>query len=246
MSTFSFDVKNVACVNEAKAGVPILTGIGYLDHMIDQLNSHAQVGVGLEVSATGTTNTEKEKEETGGNIVAAGTNADEHADQNRFASGNQVELCTAVGNALGLALQKVLISTKDRSPTNSRFCCPLDEALVECLISSKSGTAENDGIGNIMNGNNNDNLVKFSLAPYGIYPRNVGRTKIGKLETFAIESFWRALASSADIIISLEKLRGDNAHHIGRFSILQYYVLCCIQTSSFVLCCVLSIAYCLL
>ena len=220
----SFDVKNVACNNEAKAGVPILTGIGYLDHMIDQLNSHAQVGVGLEVSDTTGTTSEKENGQPGGDNVAAD---DEHADRNRFASGNQVELCTAVGNALGLALRKVLISTKDTSPTNSRFCCPLDEALVECLISSDD--AENGGI------TNNNNLVKYSLAPYGIYPRNVGRTKIGKLETFAIESFWRALATSVGIIISLEKIRGDNAHHIGMYSIVQYIVsgqrlLCCIDS----------------
>ena len=36
----------------------------------------------------------------------------------------------------------------------------------------------------------------------------------------AIESFWKALATSAGISVSLEKIRGDNAHHIGRsFSI---------------------------
>ena len=45
--TATFHVQNAVCVNEAKVAVPILTGIGYLDHMIDQWNSHAQVGVGL-------------------------------------------------------------------------------------------------------------------------------------------------------------------------------------------------------
>lgn len=185
----SFAVKNIACVNEAKAGVPILTGVGYLDHMIDQWNSHAQVGVGLEVVDTSDAVTKKQKLETD----------DEHADRNQFASSNQVELCKAVGEALGAELKKVIAATKDTSPTSSRFCCPLDEALVECLISSA-----NDG----------DCLAKFQLAPYGIYPRNVGRTQIGKLQTVAIESFWRALATSAGISISLEKIRGDNAHHI--------------------------------
>ena len=187
----SFSVKNIACVNEAKAGVPILTGVGYLDHMIDQWNSHAQVGVGLEVVDTSDAVTKKQKLETD----------DEHADRNQFASSNQVELCKAVGEALGAELKKVIAATKDTSPTSSRFCCPLDEALVECLISSA-----NDG----------GCLAKFQLAPYGIYPRNVGRTQIGKLQTVAIESFWRALATSAGISISLEKTRGDNAHHIGR------------------------------
>ena len=190
----SFAVKNIACVNEAKAGVPILTGIGYLDHMIDQWNSHAQVGVGLEVFDTVEPVPKRAKLETD----------DEHADRNHFASANQAELCTSVGHALGLELKKVILSTKDTSPSRSRFCCPLDEALVECLISSS---------------NDDDCLTKFQLAPYGIYPRNVGRTQIGKLETVAIESFWRALATSAGISISLDKIRGDNAHHIGRCSV---------------------------
>lgn len=185
----SFAVKNIACVNEAKAGVPILTGIGYLDHMIDQWNSHAQVGVGLEV-VNGESSAKKPRLED-----------DDHSDRNQHASKNQIELCTAVGEALGAELKKVVESTKDKSPEQSRFCCPLDEALVECLIGSTAG--------------DNDCLAKFSLAPYGIYPRNVGRTRIGKLETAAIESFWKALATSAGISISLEKIRGDNAHHIG-------------------------------
>ena len=186
----SFAVKNIACVNEAKAGVPILTGIGYLDHMIDQWNSHAQVGVGLEVVDTLGAVPKKQKLDTD----------DEHADRNQFAGSNQVELCKAVGEALGAELKAVIAATKDTSPTSSRFCCPLDEALVECLIASSS-----------------DGVTKFQLAPYGIYPRNVGRTQIGKLQTVAIESFWRALATSAGISISLDKIRGDNAHHIGRY-----------------------------
>jgi imidazoleglycerol phosphate dehydratase HisB len=206
--TASFAVKNIACVNEAKPGVPILTGIGYLDHMIDQWNSHAQVGVGLEVFDIVETSPGKKK------LASENLSIDEHADRNQFASGNQVELCTAVGHALGIELKKVLLSTKDTSPRRSRFCCPLDEALVECLISSSNDAA-------VKVNNDDDYLVKYSLAPYGIYPRNVGRTQIGKLETVAIESFWKALATSAGITISLEKIRGDNAHHIGRCSILQ-------------------------
>lgn len=203
----AFDVKNIAVVNEAKAGVPIRTGIGYLDHMIDQWNSHAQVGVGLEVWGTHDKQTTEK--------LSADELAKALADRNRLASGNQVELCTAVGHALGLELKKVIFSAKDTSPSHSRFCCPLDEGLVECLISSK----DNADTGN----DDDDYLVKYSMAPYGIYPRNVGRTQIGKLETFAIESFWKALSKSAMLTISLEKIRGDNAHHIGRCFLFSNY-----------------------
>ena len=37
---------------------------------------------------------------------------------------------------------------------------------------------------------------------------------MGQLETVAIESFWKALAESSHLNISLFKLRGENAHHI--------------------------------
>jgi imidazoleglycerol phosphate dehydratase HisB len=196
----TFHVQNAVCANEAKVAVPILTGIGYLDHMIDQWNSHAQVGVGLEVSLL----TALEEENNGELKV------DVDADHNRFAGENQVQLCAAVGKALGQQLRKVLISAPKTSPSESRFCCPLDEALVECLISSGEN---NDEIRD-----EKDDLAKYSLAPYGIYPRGIGRTKIGNLETFAIESFWKALATSAGIVISVDKIRGDNAHHIGTYT----------------------------
>ena len=205
----SFTVKNITCVNEAKAGVPILTGIGYLDHMIDQWNSHAQVGVGLEVIYGNESSREQDQ------LNTEDIQIDEHSGRNQFASRNQVELCTAVGHALGLELRKIIVSTKDTSPTYSRFCCPLDEALVECLISTLNCSSEK------CDDHDDGCLVKYNLAPYGIYPRNVGRTQIGKLETIAIESFWRALAISAGITITLEKIRGDNAHHIGRCSVVR-------------------------
>jgi imidazoleglycerol-phosphate dehydratase len=83
----------------------------------------------------------------------------------------------------------------------SRFCCPLDEGLVECVIQPSSS-----GEGG--------SLIEYTLSPYGVYPKGKGRTKIGQLETFAIESFWKALAENAKIDIQLNKIRGDNGHHI--------------------------------
>eukprot|EP00526_Cylindrotheca_closterium_P011063 CAMPEP_0113630498 /NCGR_PEP_ID=MMETSP0017_2-20120614/15847_1 /TAXON_ID=2856 /ORGANISM="Cylindrotheca closterium" /LENGTH=414 /DNA_ID=CAMNT_0000540967 /DNA_START=8 /DNA_END=1252 /DNA_ORIENTATION=+ /assembly_acc=CAM_ASM_000147 len=168
----SYQIQNLKVVNEAKAGVPIFTGVGYLDHMLDQCNSHAQVGVGLE--------------------VLFGDKTD-MTDKNRLASSNQVDLCTAVGDELGKKLKEQLSYGKDAS----RFCCPLDEALVECVISNGDG-----------------NLLEYTLPPYGIYPKGKGRSKIGGLETAAIESFWKALARSSNLNIRFHKVRGDNGHHI--------------------------------
>jgi imidazoleglycerol-phosphate dehydratase len=173
-----FQIQNVKVVNEAKAGVPIHTGIGYLDHMIDQLNSHAQVGVGLQ--------------------VVLGEDDGDVSDKNRLATQNQADLCRAVGSELGAALNAI----NAKSPATSRFCCPLDEALVECILSS---AAESD---------NHGQLQEYTLPPYGIYPKDTGRSKIGQLETAAIESFWKALAESSKLCIKFQKIRGDNGHHI--------------------------------
>lgn len=202
----SFQVQDVVVVNEGKAGVHIRTGIGYLDHMLDQLNSHAQVGVGLKVVVTATTSSSSHSDDKGS---SNGGHHDETVDANRLAGQNQVQLCTDVGRALGEALYRDVLSTTTFTTSStttakkSRFCCPLDEALVECTLEPATAAEEDS-----------TPLIHYDLAPYGIFPRNGGRTHIGALETFALESFWRALAESSRLKISLRKVRGDNAHHI--------------------------------
>jgi imidazoleglycerol-phosphate dehydratase len=81
----------------------------------------------------------------------------------------------------------------------SRFCCPLDEALVECIIEKASGEGS---------------LVEYTLAPYGIFPKGQGRSKIGQWETVAIASFWTEFAKESQLNLSFRKIRGDNGHHI--------------------------------
>eukprot|EP00980_Cylindrotheca_fusiformis_P000661 scaffold160_cov136-Cylindrotheca_fusiformis.AAC.8 len=168
----SYQVQNLKVVNEAKAGVPIHTGIGFFDHMLDQFNSHAQVGVGLEVLHGDLTDVD---------------------DRSRLAVTSQADLCSSVGEELGKAMKETL--PFGTSP--SRFCCPLDEALVECVIQNGEGV-----------------LIDYTLPPYGIFPKGKGRSKIGSLETAAIESFWRALAKSAKLDVTFLKIRGENGHHI--------------------------------
>jgi hypothetical protein len=54
-------------------------------------------------------------------------------------------------------------------------------------------------------------LVEYTLPPYGIYPKGGnGCSKIGQLETIAIESFWKGVAESAKLDIRLCKICGDN------------------------------------
>lgn len=181
----SFALSNVAALDAARSPHPISTGIGFFDHMIDQLNSHAQVGVAVTVTKEG---------------AATNGDADKHSFEvvNRYADEDQAEILGAVGAALGSELKKLTYPDGART---SRFCCPLDEALVECVLAKKGG---DDG----------GKLVEFTLPPYGKYPENKGRSQIGTLKTHYIETFFSALAKSSDMDISLVKIRGDNGHHV--------------------------------
>lgn len=176
-----FSISHLQVVNEGKAGVPILTGIGFFDHMIDQFNSHAQIGVGLQVDTPSCT--------------------EDVSMKNRLAGKNQLSLCEAVGTSLGSAFLESLNLGSKEEGSQSRFCCPLDEALVECIIEKASGDEEGS-------------LVEYTLAPYGIFPKGQGRSRIGEWETASIVSFWKELARKSHLNLSFRKIRGNNGHHI--------------------------------
>ncbi len=171
LSMSEFVLSNVGASNLAKSSNPISTGIGFFDHMLDQLNSHAQIGV--SVTATNVSSDDKNR----------------HADQDL-----QEKLMSDVGKAIGTELKDLIPS----GSTSSRFCCPLDEALVECILSPNPSGAGN---------------LSFSLAPYGVFPKT-GRKKIGQMMTAPLDSFFSNLASAAGLNITLNKIRGENGHHI--------------------------------
>lgn len=181
--TSSFVTSNVECIDLARSSFPISTGLGFLDHMIDQFNSHAQIGVAITVD-------QRKNEQQNGTRVIDNGNAHACIDQSML-----LPLC---GEALGKSMKALLLDVQLEA--SSRFCCPLDEALVECEITKKS-----DGEGS---------LTHFSLPPYGIYPRSTGRTKIGGMETKPVEGFMRSFVEAAGLQMSLHKVRGDNGHHI--------------------------------
>lgn len=166
-------VSGVEAIDLAKSTNPINTGIGFFDHMLDQFNSHAQIGVSATVTST---------------------EEDDLEDRNRHGDDSlQLDLMKKVGTALGGEMKKLIPS----SAGESRFCCPLDEALVECIISPS---------------NDSPSFV-FDLAPYGIYPKT-GRKKIGKMMTSPLEFFFQNLCMAAGLNVSLKKIRGDNGHHV--------------------------------
>jgi len=172
--------------NLGKRGT-IATGQPFLDHMIDQLTTHAQLGVSVVV----------EKKHLGAKVTC-------EPDTAKYASDVDAEATfTAAGEALGKALKYMLCSegrigfAANGRTNGTRFAAPLDEAYASCLI--EQFDSEKDG-----------ELKVFSLAPYG--PRN--RTHIGVYPTIYTETFFREVAKHSGLTIRLEKHRGDNAHHI--------------------------------
>lgn len=190
----AFSIDHVSAHDLKKAVKKINTGIGFFDHMLDQLNSHAQIGIAVQ--------------------VASDLSAD-LGDKNRHASCDQKALVEITGNALGKELGNILIGCetktdaaspagkrkRDGDSTCSRFCCPLDEALVECTITYPPIEGLTCGVGN------------FALAPYGVFPKS-GRSEVGHWKTDTVEHFFDILGKSMGAHITLNKLRGHNGHHI--------------------------------
>ena len=176
----------------------IATGQPFLDHMIDQLTAHAQIGVSVQVSKRFGTNEN----------VLMKSDCDEYA-----IDADAESTFRASGEAIGKALRKMLseecggvkedsddTKEKKKKKKNSRvrFAAPLDEAYASCEIErfdAERGEGE---------------LKIFEVAPYG--PRN--RTHIGKYPTKYTEVFFGEVAKNSGLTMTLKKHRGDNAHHI--------------------------------
>lgn len=155
--------------------------------MIDQLNSHAQIGVSVTVSK-------------GGEEASGDAHSSEYVNRHAEPAEDQEAIMGKVGAALGKELRG-LVYSKSGVAQSSRFCCPLDEALVECILTKNDGKADGK-------------LATFTLSPYGKYPAGKGRSKIGKMKTLYVETFFSKLAESSGMDISLVKVRGDNGHHV--------------------------------
>lgn len=188
----------------------ISTGIGFLDHMIDQFYSHAQIGISIQVVVRNNDNDDHDDDK----VTAATQNHHNSTEYiNRHANDNQSDLLAVVGTAIGTELRSLLKIKSSQSHSRSQnssnisssiFSCPLDEALTTCIINEHS--VEDKSI--------EGSLVTYTLPPYGIYPIKTGRTHIGALQTNAIEMFWKYLAISSGLMVQLTKIRGHNAHHI--------------------------------
>lgn len=106
-------IQSIACHDLQKPAGPLNTGIGFLDHMLDQINSHAQMGIHLVLSGE---------------------------DKNRHAQVDARALLSLIGTTVGQAMRPWLPLSENKTVT---FSCPLDEALVECQLLSNDNNDNN-------------------------------------------------------------------------------------------------------
>jgi imidazoleglycerol-phosphate dehydratase len=162
--------------------------------MLDQFNSHAQIGTTLTITDFAG---EDVKDVTSLNVTDAAVKAINAHDPNRHAGHQQAKLMSLVGAKLGTEFKRLLAESPNAGET-SRFCCPLDEALVACTLKRNKAASS---------------VTLYTLPPFGKFPA-AGRQYLGKMETAQLRVFWSSLAQHAGLDISLRKIRGDNAHHI--------------------------------
>ena len=172
-------------VEDLGARGEIATGICFLDHMIDQLQSHGQLGVALRCRV--------------GDGPWARPNEPLGA-----AADEAVHIVGACGEALGRALRRVALRARTRPPDVDivRFFCPLDEAYAECCLCLFPPVRASVG-------------ADVALEPYGTHaagPR--GREFVGTFRTRHTPVFWRAVARGMGASVALARWRGDNAHHV--------------------------------
>ena len=191
VSCASNDVVAEATIeNLGKRGV-IGTGICFLDHMVDQLTSHGQLGVSLRVRIGG------------GDALAP---LRDYAVGALAARAHDDDVAAACGGALGGALRSVAAAARGDGAAAAAaptvFCCPLDEAYAEATLDLFPDAAR-------------AGRCACLLEPYGtMTARPGGRRWIGKYRTDLTPRFWRALAAALGCDLTLRRVRGHNAHHV--------------------------------
>ena len=134
----------------------VATGIGFLDHMLEQIARHSLID--LKVAASG----------------------DLHIDFHHTTEDTGIAIGEAVSEALG----------DRRGIARYGFAlAPMDEALTRVALDA-------------------------SNRPYLVWKVELGRPKVGEMDTELFKEWFQAFAQAAGITLHIENLYGDNNHHI--------------------------------
>eukprot|EP00435_Cladocopium_sp_Y103_P053915 s3485_g17.t1 len=190
----------------AQPSEAIACGIGYLDHMLDQLNSHGQLRVSVQAWLG-----EEKVSPHSNDAYSTGCDHEAWSSRSRLTVLRREDGCEMtrrmfspspvaklVGSALGAAVKEMLQSRS--SEGSFRFLVPLDEALTDLSLTFPAVGAE-------------ALPSEVALAPFGKFPP-AGRTRIGSFRTCLTEVVLQNFAKDLNVCLTVKKLRGDNAHHI--------------------------------
>jgi len=176
------------------------TGICFLDHMVDQLTSHGQLGVTMKVFTTADGESSKNHHQPHVDY-AGGSLIDRSHDEDIF---------IACGASLGMALRDLVarrtaLMEENTWSTSAVFLCPLDEALAEVTL-KLCNTDDNEV---------SPSSLSCELAPYGNMPPKIGRRWIGCYRCNLTPTFFQSLFKELGApLLLLKKMRGHNAHHV--------------------------------
>jgi imidazoleglycerol phosphate dehydratase HisB len=190
------------------------SGIGFLNHMLDQLQSHGQLIISCEVkgplhSDESWAETEAAKTVSGSEVplqtkilrenINAFVTTSPSAKKQKLnsqspsnSSSNQAELLSLVGRAVGVQL-KGLLSSLEFSPTT--FTCPLDESI--STVTFHPPTSSSSAC-----------LQSYSLDPFA------NRSRLGYLQLVPMKQFFSSLCDGLGLSLSIDSVRGKNGHHI--------------------------------
>jgi imidazoleglycerol-phosphate dehydratase len=135
----------------------IATGVGFFDHMLEQLSRHSLIA--LEVSAKG----------------------DLHIDSHHTVEDTGIAIGQAFAAALG-----------DRKGVRryASLLMPMDETLIRIAID-------------------------LSGRPFLAWNVDFPSAKIGGFDTELVGEWFRAFAMNAAVTLHVDRLRGENSHHIA-------------------------------
>ena len=134
----------------------ISTGIGFLDHMMEQISKHSLIDIDLEAKG------------------------DLHVDLHHTTEDSGIAFGEALKQALG---------EKKGIKRYASFTIPMDETLSRVS-------------------------VDISNRPYLVWKVDIAVGKLGEMDTELFKEWYHAFAQSSGITLHVEKIYGDNSHHI--------------------------------
>ena len=176
------------------------TGIGFLNHMLDQFPSHGRVSVECLVGDA------PQAQDAPPPSPHDTAYVNRHGSYSGSTSSTS-SLLLSVGASLGKSLRDLL----PPGAHEGSFLCPLDEALSEVCITTSPSDPSDPSSPSFSPGS----LTRFTLpnsdGTWGAH----GTTNLGSLPLKDVKGFFEQLAKESGANIQINRIRGDNGNTRG-------------------------------